>query len=115
MDRDAKIAMARSVAPEAISRDAEIVVFGRHGYETAVKGKNGFVCDVERSWMGPFDKNPELWNPKVRGAECYNPQPARLALPGSLVIVGSWDGPETLMPFTVSVGQWPDRTAAPVI
>jgi hypothetical protein len=81
MDRDAEIAMARSAAPEAISRDAEILVLGQHGYETAVKGKNGFVCDVERSWMGPFEKNPEFWNPKVRGAGCYNPQAARSVLP----------------------------------
>ena len=54
-DRNAEIAMARSAAPEAISRDAEVLVLGRHGYETAVKGKNGFVCVVERGWMCPFD------------------------------------------------------------
>ena len=48
-DREAEIALARSAAPESISRDAEILVLGRHGYETAVKGKNGFVCIVERS------------------------------------------------------------------
>jgi len=48
MERNAEIALARSAAPEAISRDAEVLVLGRHGYETAVKGKNGFVCVVER-------------------------------------------------------------------
>jgi len=81
MERNAEIAMARSAAPEAISRDATVIVLGPQGYETAVKGKNGFVCDVERSWMGPFDKNPEFWNPKVRGAGRYNPQAARSVLP----------------------------------
>jgi hypothetical protein len=81
MDRNAEIAMARSASPEAISHDADILVLGQNGYETAVKGKNGFVCDVERSWMGPFDNNPEFWNPKVRGAGCYNPQAARSVLP----------------------------------
>jgi hypothetical protein len=81
MDRNAEVALARSAAPEAISRDAEILVLGQHGYETAVKGKNGFVCDVERSWMGPLANNPEFWNPKVRGAGCYNPQAARSVLP----------------------------------
>jgi hypothetical protein len=50
MDRTAEIAQARSAAPESISRDAEVRVLGRHGFETAVKGKNGFVCIVERSW-----------------------------------------------------------------
>ena len=51
-DRNAEIALARSAAPEAISRDATILVLGRHGYETAVKGKNGFVGAVERGVDG---------------------------------------------------------------
>jgi hypothetical protein len=38
-DRDAEIALARSAAPESISGDAEVLVLGRHGFETAVKGK----------------------------------------------------------------------------
>lgn len=75
MDRDAEIALARSAAPEAISRDATILVLGRHGYEVAVQGKNGFVCNVERAWMSPFD-NAEFWNPKQRGANCYNKEAA---------------------------------------
>ncbi|MGA9353298.1 MAG: hypothetical protein WBV46_06370 [Terriglobales bacterium] len=49
-DRDGEIALARTAAPESISQDADVMVLGRHGYETAVKGKNGFVCMVERSW-----------------------------------------------------------------
>jgi len=48
-DRNSEIALARSAAPESISRDAEVMVLGRHGYETAIEGKNGFVCIVERS------------------------------------------------------------------
>ena len=79
-DRNAEITMARSAAPEAISRDAKIMVLGRHGYETAVDGKNGFVCVVERAWMSPFD-SPEFWNPKLRGAVCFNPPAARSVLP----------------------------------
>ena len=47
-DQGAEIALARSAAPESISRDAEVLVLGRHGFETAVKGKNGFVCIVGR-------------------------------------------------------------------
>jgi hypothetical protein len=69
MDRIAEIALARSAAPEAISRDAKILVLGRHGYETAIEGKNGFVCVVERSWMFPFG-SPEFWNPEIRGPLC---------------------------------------------
>src|SRR5271156_7105955 len=82
-DRNAEIALARSAAPEAISRDADVLVLGKHGYETAVKGKNGFVCVVERGWMGPFNGEDaaNFWNPKVRGPVCYNPPAARSILP----------------------------------
>jgi hypothetical protein len=79
-DRDAEIALARSAAPAAISRDATILVLGRRGYETAVEGKNGFVCAVERGWTAPTD-NPEFWNPKNRSPICYNPPAARSVLP----------------------------------
>jgi hypothetical protein len=79
-DRNAEITLARSAAPESISLDAEVMVLGRHGYETAVKGKNGFVCLVERSWMSPFDF-PEFWNPKMRGPICFNPPAVRSILP----------------------------------
>ena len=80
MDRNAEIVLARSAAPESMSRDAEVRVLGGHGYETAVKGKNGFVCLVERSWMSPFDF-PEFWNPKMRGPICFNPPAVRSILP----------------------------------
>ena len=56
---------------DAISRDATIFVLGRQGYETAVEGKNGFVCAVERGWTAPTD-NLEFWNPKNRSPICYN-------------------------------------------
>ncbi|HEX4021554.1 MAG TPA: hypothetical protein VHX63_10445 [Acidobacteriaceae bacterium] len=79
-DRNAEIAMARSAAPEAISRDAKVLVLGRHGYETAVEGKNGFVCAVERSWMSPYASS-QFWNPKIRGPICFNPAAARSVLP----------------------------------
>jgi len=79
-DRNAEIALARTAAPESISRDAEVLVLGRHGYRTAVKGTNGFVCLVERSWMAPYE-SPEFWNPKNRSPDCYNPPAARTILP----------------------------------
>jgi hypothetical protein len=45
MDRDGEISLARSAAPEAISRDAKVLLLGRHGYETAVEGREWFcVC-----------------------------------------------------------------------
>ena len=80
VNRDTEISLARSSAPESISHDAEVLVLGAHGYETAVKGKNGFVCLVERSWTAPFD-DPNFWNPKLRGPICLNPAAARTYLP----------------------------------
>jgi hypothetical protein len=77
-DQVAEIALARSAAPESISRDAEVLALGRHGFETAVKGKNGFVCIVERSWTSAPDA--EFWNPKVRTPICYNAAAARSIL-----------------------------------
>ena len=82
-DRDAEIALARSAAPPSISSAATVMVLGRRGYETAVEGKNGFVCIVERAWMGAFD-SPEFWNAKNRGPSCFNPQAARSVLPITL-------------------------------
>lgn len=80
MSDQAEIALARSAAPASVSGDATIVVLKEHGYETAVKGKNGFVCIVERSWMAQFDF-PEFWNPKMRGPICFNPPAVRSILP----------------------------------
>src|SRR5579864_5777476 len=85
MDRDAEIALARSAAPPSVAQDATIMVLGRHGYETAVEGTNGFVCNVDRSWMDQFENSPEFWNSKRRGPVCYNPQAARTVLPITLI------------------------------
>ena len=83
MDRTAEIALARSAAPESISRDAEVLVLGRHGYGTVIKGKNGFVCIVERSWTSPID-DPGFWNPKGRAPICLNAAAARTYLPRTI-------------------------------
>ncbi len=74
-DRDAEIALARSAAPESIARDAEVLVLGRQGFKTAVKGTNGFVCVVGRGWTSAAD--PDFWNPKVRVPMCVNAAAAR--------------------------------------
>jgi len=81
--RDAEIALARSAAPPSISADAEILAFGPKGYETAVKGKNDFVCIVERPWSNNYDKR-DFWNPKVRQPHCFNEAAARSVLPAYL-------------------------------
>lgn len=79
-DRNAEIALARTAAPKSISDDASVVVLDpKEGYVTAVKGKNGFVCIVERAWMSPFT-DQGFWNPKNRSPICYNAPAARTIL-----------------------------------
>jgi hypothetical protein len=79
-DEKAEIALARSAAPTSISEAAEVMVLRRDGYATALKGSNGFVCIVERSWANPTDE-PEFWNSKIRAPHCFNSAAARTVLP----------------------------------
>jgi hypothetical protein len=76
----AEIALARTAAPASISGDASVLVLSNHGYETAVKGKNGFVCLVWRSWAAGFD-DPDFWRPRFRAPICFNPAGARTVVP----------------------------------
>src|ERR1700691_4556094 len=78
-DRNAEIALARSAAPTSIADNAEVMVLERQGYKTAVKGTNGFVCMVERSWTAEF-RDPEFRSTKIRGPLCFNPPPTRTYL-----------------------------------
>ena len=73
-DRAAEIALARTAAPPSISANAEVLVLTAHGYESAAKGTNGFVCIVGRGWTSAPD--PDFWNPKVRVPLCVNPAAA---------------------------------------
>jgi hypothetical protein len=83
MERNAEITLARSAAPDSVSKDAEVVILGRHGYETAAKGKNGFVCIVERAWTSGIDE-PDFWNPKQRAPICFNAPAVRSVLPQTI-------------------------------
>lgn len=87
MDRDAEIALARTAAPPAISRDADVLVLGKRNFETAVHGKNGFVCVVGRAFAGPLS-NSEFWSPKNRSPICFNPPAARSLLPYAIKQTG---------------------------
>jgi hypothetical protein len=80
MPRDAEVTLARSAAPDAISHDASVMVLTSHGYETAVAGRNGWTCIVDRGWAGMLD-HPEFWNPNIRAATCLNPAASRSMLP----------------------------------
>jgi hypothetical protein len=79
-DEKTEIALARSAAPSSISDGAEVMVLRRDGYQTAVRGSNGFVCLVERSWAQGTD-DAEFWNPKMRAPHCFNAQAAKSFAP----------------------------------
>ena len=79
-DEKSEISLARSAAPASVSDAAEVMVLGKDGYRTAVKGSNGFVCIVERSWATTTD-DPQFWNPKIRAPHCFNPPAAKTFLP----------------------------------
>jgi hypothetical protein len=83
-DEHTEIALARTAAPASISDRAEVLVLGQDAYRTAVKGTNGFVCLVERSWGATTDA-PEFWNPKIRSPVCANAAAARTYLPSVLM------------------------------
>lgn len=95
MDRAAEIRLARSAAPPSISKDASVLVLTKTGYETAVKGSNGFVCYVARGFSGAPDW-PERWDPKILAAACDNPpavptMTALLKLRTALTLAGKTD------------------------
>ena len=75
-----EVALAKSAAPPSVAEHAEVLVLGDHGYETAVKGSNGFTCFVGRSWDVGF-ADPQFWNPKIRSPQCMNAVSARSVLP----------------------------------
>jgi hypothetical protein len=79
-DENSEIELARSAAPPSISGKAEVMVLGPQGFTTAVKGSNGFLCLVERSWGAATDF-PEFWNPKIRAPHCFNPAAAKTFAP----------------------------------
>jgi hypothetical protein len=82
MPRDAEISLARSAAPKSLSGDAEILILTPSGYQTAVRGTNGFVCMVARSWSADFD-DPDFWDPGLRAPICYNALGVRSQVPAT--------------------------------
>jgi hypothetical protein len=82
MSRNAEISLARSAAPKSVSEDAQILVLTEKGFETAVKGTNGFVCMVARSWSAPYN-DPDFWDPNVHAPICYNALAANSQVPAT--------------------------------
>jgi hypothetical protein len=76
-----EIALARSAAPASVSMHASVMVLTARGYITAVKGSNGFVCIVTRSWDNTAAvPAARFWNPRIKVPYCVNPAGARSML-----------------------------------
>ena len=79
-NRADEVALARSAAPASISEGAEILTLSSHGYETAAKGKNGFVCFAG----GPGRPALTILSsgiPELRSPLCLNAAAVRTVLP----------------------------------
>jgi hypothetical protein len=80
--KEQEIALARSAAPPSIANHASVMVLNEHGYSTAIKGTNDFVCLVVRSWDNELDsKSGVFWNPKFHAPFCLNASGAQFELP----------------------------------
>jgi hypothetical protein len=85
MDRDTEVALARSAAPENVSRRATVKILTASGYQVASQGDNGFVCVVMRGWAAPTYTPAALrdlvYDPQLRAPICFNPVAVRTVLP----------------------------------
>lgn len=79
-DQSQEVTLARSAAPPYLSGEATILVLTPKGYQTAMEGRNGFTCLVERGWTAPLD-GADFLSLKVRAPVCYNAIAARSELP----------------------------------
>ncbi|HEV2110854.1 MAG TPA: hypothetical protein VGT99_05820 [Gammaproteobacteria bacterium] len=75
-----EIAMAKSAGPKSVTDNATVMVLTKTGYETAVKGSNGFVCFIQRSWAKDFG-DPEFWDPHDYTPQCWNAAAVSSVLP----------------------------------
>ena len=85
MPVEKEVALARSAAPDFVSRDATVLVLTRNGYVEHVNGTNGFVCIVLRSWGEAFFRPDRAYNPETIDPECMNPAAAEAILPVQLL------------------------------
>ncbi|MGQ0551271.1 MAG: hypothetical protein ACT4PY_16550 [Armatimonadota bacterium] len=85
MAPEAEVALARSAAPDKVSGRATIKILTASGYQVAVRGDNGFVCMVMRSWTAPtFTPVPFrnfVYEAKIRAPICFDPVASRTVMP----------------------------------
>jgi hypothetical protein len=86
------------------------------GYQTAVRGTDGFVCVVAPSWSADFD-DPDFWDPGLRAPICYNALVARSQAPATLkgtrVVLTGGSNAQVLTAIKAAIhyggsgGRWP--------
>jgi hypothetical protein len=74
LDRDQEVRLAMSAGPLAISQEADVYVFGGHGFTKEVEGTNGYACMVIRSAA----------NPDALAPHCFSPDATESVLPAKL-------------------------------
>lgn len=80
MDEGYEVALARSAAPEHVSKRARLLVLRKDGYHEVAAGTNGFTCLVERSWSSPIGPHRDFFNRELRAPICYNDEASRTIL-----------------------------------
>ncbi len=74
LSRTDEIRLAMSAGPLTVSKDADVYVLGRDGFERAIEGTNGFSCMVIRAAA----------DPTIVAPHCFSPDATRSVLPGKL-------------------------------
>jgi hypothetical protein len=66
ISRAQEIALALKAAPIHLQSEATVYIFGKHGYEKARTGTNGFNCMVNRDGIQNGDNalHPTCWDPE---------------------------------------------------
>jgi hypothetical protein len=64
-----EIELALKAAPIHLRNEATVYIFGKHGYEKARTGSNGFNCMVNRDGIqnGDYSLHPTCWDPEGSG------------------------------------------------
>jgi hypothetical protein len=84
MAQNREIALARSAAPDRVSKKATIMVLRENGYQTVVEGSNSFVCLVLRSWGNPTHDHKYMYDPNLAVPECLDANAVKTILPMQL-------------------------------
>jgi hypothetical protein len=85
MAPEAEIALARSAAPESVSKHATVKILTASGYKVTAQGDNGSVCMVLRGFSAPTYTPAQfrdlVYDPTVHAPICFTAPAARIVMP----------------------------------